>query len=463
MLSFPARHGDCVRCAGLAAATGSSDGFELIKAMTTPDVASPHSVSTDSDHAVTLDEVITTIIMARVTEFFGFFVYGIASVLVFPRVFFPGFDPVTGTMLSFLVFSLAFLVRPGASLFARQVDRRMGRVAKVVLALFIFGAATLSIGLLPSYEAIGVAAPLLLIILRIGQGIGQGMSWDGLPLKLQHEAPRGRKNWYAMLPQLGGPLGFITAAAIYYVLTGFLTEEEFIKWGWRFPFFAVLAVNVVSLFARVRLINSTFSEQNSFRSAPLQELIEKQWQPILRSTFIPLTSYALFHLVTIFPLGYIILYQQRPIEDILLMQMIGGVVAIATMLFAGTLADRIGRRRLMMVQLLFVALFSLAVSTLETNSGWFIIVGFALFGLGYGQAAAITPGRFLPEFQYSGSALATNLSWIFGAAFAPLAALAFTNTLGLWSVAIYLLSGVVVSVISLVAVGRDKMHGKQAG
>ena len=418
--------------------------------------AATSSSRAEARHPVTIDEIITTVIMARVTEFFGFFVYAIASVLVFPTFFFPNFEPVTGALIAFAIFPLGFVVRPFASLLARQVERRLGRVPKVVIALFVFGGSTIGIGLLPGFDEIGYVAVSLLVILTIGQGIGQGMSWDGLTLKLQFSAPRGRKNLYAMVPQLGAPIGFAIAAAIYFVLTGFLTDEEFIEWGWRFPFFAALAVNVVSLFARVRLINSNFGDDMHLSSAPFGELLRRQWKPIVRSTFIPLPSYALFHLVTIFPLGFLLLYKDEPIANTLLLQMFGATLAIGSVILSGLIADRIGRRRLMTAMLVPIALFSLAVFTLESYTGWYLIIGFVIFGLSYGQTASINPGRFEREFQYSGSALATNLSWIFGASFAPLAALALTAAFGLWSVALYLLSGVVVSMFSLLAEARTK-------
>ena len=427
--------------------------------MSQPPAASPSPLADTRRHPVTIDEVVTTLVMARVTEFFGFFVYAIASVLVFPAYFFPNVDPVTGALIAFAIFPLGFVVRPLASLFARVVERLLGRVAKVTIALFVFGGSTIGIGLLPGYADIGNVAVTLLVILTIGQGIGQGMSWDGLTLKLQFSAPRGRKNLYAMMPQLGAPIGFAIAAAIFYVMTGFLTEEEFIEWGWRFPFFAALAVNVVSLFARVRLINSQFGDELILESAPFGKLLRRQWRPIVHSTFIPLPSYALFHLVTIFPLGYLLLQQEEPISGTLLIQMLGAVLAIGTVVLSGLVADRVGRRRLMMIMLVPIALFALGVFVLESHPVWYLLVGFALFGFSYGQTAAINPGRFEPEFQYSGSALATNLAWIFGAAFAPFAALWLTVTFGLWTVALYLLSGVLVSTLSLIAAARMKAEG----
>ena len=201
---------------------------------------------------VTLDDVITTVVMARVTDFFGFFVYAIASALVFPQIFFPFLDPLAGTLWSFALFSLAFLARPIASLAARPIQRRIGRAGKITLALMLLGSSTVAIGLLPGYAEIGIAAPILLAILRVVQGLGLGGSWDGITMQLSSAAPKGRVHRYAMVPQLGGPIGFCVAASLFYVLTGFLTEEEFYTYGWRFAFFAVLAVNVVSLFARLR-------------------------------------------------------------------------------------------------------------------------------------------------------------------------------------------------------------------
>ncbi|MEN1729409.1 MAG: MFS transporter, partial [Pseudomonadota bacterium] len=174
-----------------------------------------------------IDEVTTTVVMARVTDYFGFFVYAIASALVFPRLFFPNFDEVTGMLLSFLIFALAFVVRPLANFAARYFDRTVGRPAKITLATMIFGSATVAIGLLPGYDSSGWMAPVLLIVFRIAQGLGLGMSWDGITLQLQNAAPEGREGLYAMVPQLGGPIGFCFAASLFYVLTGFLTDEEF--------------------------------------------------------------------------------------------------------------------------------------------------------------------------------------------------------------------------------------------
>ncbi len=174
-------------------------------------------------HSVTIDEVITTVVMARVTDFFGFFAYAIASAMVFPTLFFPMLDPVSGMLASFTIFVLAFLARPGASLAGQTLQRRIDRVGKVSLALLVLGISTVAIGLLPRFDKIGWLAPVFLAVLRILQGLGLGGAWDGLTLQLQNAAPENRKGLYVMVPQLGGPIGFVVAASIIYVLHGFLT------------------------------------------------------------------------------------------------------------------------------------------------------------------------------------------------------------------------------------------------
>ncbi|WP_170334655.1 MFS transporter [Ruegeria arenilitoris] len=404
------------------------------------------SVDNTPRYSATIDEVITTVVMARVTDFFGFFVYAIASALVFPQLFFPMLDPLSGTLASFAIFSLAFLARPVASLLGRTLQYKIGRVGKVSLALLLLGTSTVAIGLLPGYEKIGWLAPVLLAVLRILQGLGLGGAWDGLTLQLQSAAPKNRKGLYAMVPQLGGPIGFVVAASIFFVLNGFLTEEEFIKWGWRFAFFAVMAVNVVSLYARVRLLNADLGvEPEVTESAPLKELVQNEGRTILLSAFLPLASYALFHMVTVFPLAFAAIYERFEITEVLTVQLIGGTLAILTVIASGILADMYNRRTVIKISTVLIVLLSLLIGTLAHYPYAYILFGFLVLGLSYGQASAIVPKRFPKKYRYSGSAMATNLSWIFGAAFAPLVGIGLTAVFGLWAAGLYLLSGALVT------------------
>lgn len=413
------------------------------------------SVDSTSRYAATVDEIITTVVMARVTDFFGFFVYAIASALVFPKLFFPMLDPLLGTLASFAIFSLAFLARPVASLAARTLQYKIGRTGKVTLALGLLGTSTVAIGLLPGYEKIGWLAPVLLAALRILQGLGLGGSWDGLTLQLQHAAPANRKGVYAMVPQLGGPVGFVVAASIFFVLTGFLTEDEFIKWGWRFAFFAVMAVNVVSLYARVRLLNSDLGiDPKVTESAPLGDLVRNEGRTILLCAFLPLASYALFHMMTVFPLAFAAIYERYEIPEVLTVQLIGGALAIVTVFVSGLLADRYSRRFVIRLSSVLIVILSLTIGLLAHYPSAFLIFGFMVLGLAYGQASAIVPKRFPARYRYSGSAMATNLSWIIGAAFAPLVAIGLTAMLGLWAAGLYLLSGAVISFVALHLLNR---------
>ena len=418
---------------------------------------------TSHEHTATLDEVITTVVMSRVTDFFGFFVYGIACALVFPQLFFPMVDPITGTLLAFGTFALAFVVRPFAQLGGRFVHRKVGQIAKITIALFVLGTATVAIGLLPGYERWGWGAPIALCILRMAQGVGLGGAWDGITLQLRKAAPEGYEARYGMVAQLGGPIGFSVAASLYYVLTGFLTPEEFINYGWRFAFFAVMAVNVVSLFARIRLLQTDFGgDQESFQMAPLGELLRTQWRPILISTMIPLASYALFHMVTIFPLAYQLLYGSVYLDTVLLWQLIGGGLAVAGVIASGIAADKYGQRMVHWVTTLAIPVLCLTMPLLDTHPEIYILFGFTLLGFSYGQASAIVPSRYPPRFRYSGSALSTNLSWIVGAAFAPLCGLGLTAAFGLGAAALYLLSGVLATAITLYYLGwheRSLAHG----
>ncbi|MEO0484733.1 MAG: MFS transporter [Pseudomonadota bacterium] len=409
------------------------------------------------EHTATLDEVITTVIMSRVTDFFGFFVYGIACALVFPQLFFPMYDLYTGMMLSFGTFALAFVVRPFAQVWGRWVQRKIGKTGKITLALFILGTSTVAIGLLPGFEVWGWGAVIALCVLRIAQGIGLGGAWDGITMQLRKAAPAGYEARYGMVAQLGGPIGFCVAASLYYVLTGFLTAEEFIQYGWRFAFFAVMAVNVVSLFARIRLLQTDFGgDDESFQSAPFRELVTTQWRPILMSTMLPLASYALFHMVTIFPLAYKLMTGTVAIETILLWQLVGGTLAIGAVIASGYLADKLGQRIVQWSVTGSVALLCLLMPTLDTQPAIYILVGFVLLGFSYGQASSIVPGRYPARFRYSGSALSVNLSWIVGAAFAPLCGLGLTAMFGLWAASLYLLSGVIVSAIALYGITQHE-------
>ena len=207
-----------------------------------------------SNSNVSPGEIAIGVVIGRASEYFDFFVYAIASVLVFPKVFFPFEDPLTATLYSFIIFSFAFIARPIGTVALMMVQQKFGRETKLTVALFMLGISTAGIAFLPTYASLGVASIVLLSVLRIGQGLAFGGSWDGLPSLLALNAPENKRGWYAMLGQLGAPLGFVIAAGLFAYLLSALSSADFLDWGWRYPFFVAFAINVVALFARLRLV-----------------------------------------------------------------------------------------------------------------------------------------------------------------------------------------------------------------
>lgn len=419
---------------------------------------SPSSSAIESrDAELAPGDIAVGVIVGRASEYFDFFVYGMASVLVFPAVFFPFVDRVQGTLYAFALFAVAFLVRPVGTLVGMQIQRRFGRGTKLTVALFLLGSATAGMALLPGYNSLGPWAIVLLTLCRIGQGVATGASWDGLPSLLALNAPENRRGWYAMLCQLGAPLGFFIACSLFAYGWTQLSPEDFLGWGWRYPFFAAFAINVVALFARLRLVVTHEYERNlqahELDPCDARELFAAQGGNVFIGAFAALASYALFHIVTVFPLSWVMLYSELGIAEFLTTELLGAVLAAIAMPISGRLADRIGRRRTLGMLAVTIAAFSL-VAPWMLGSGArgqeaFILIGFVLLGLSYAQSSGSVTSNFLPHFRYTGAALTSDLAWLIGAAFAPLVALSVSVHFGLWAVSLYLLSGALCTLLAL--------------
>jgi MFS family permease len=403
-------------------------------------------------------EIAVGVVIGRASEYFDFFVYGIASVLVFPAVFFP-FEPrLEGTLYAFVIFSFAFIARPFGTVISMAIQRRFGREAKLTIALFMLGTSTAGIAFLPGYASIGFTAIVLLSIFRFAQGLALGGSWDGLPSLLALNAPKGRRGWYAMLGQLGAPLGFFVASALFAFLYGNLSHKDFLDWGWRYTFYVAFAINVVALFARLRLVAADeYSRQLEERELEPTSVVEllrsSQGANLLIGAFAALASYALFHLITVFPLSWITLYSDQSITEFLVVQMVGAVLGAAGIVASGLIADRVGRRFTLGGLAVLIAVFSGFAPTLldggRIGQDIFILLGFVLLGLSYGQAAGAVNSNFAPRYRYTGAALTADLAWLIGAAFAPLVALGLSANFGLAYVSVYLLSGAAGTLIAL--------------
>ena len=419
-------------------------------------------------HKVAPGEIAIGVVIGRASEYFDFFVFGIASVLVFPKVFFSFAEPLPATLYSFVVFSLAFIARPIGTVIFMDVDRKYGRGVKLTIALFLLGASTAAVSFLPSYDAIGFSAVVLLAIFRIVQGLALGGAWDGLASLLALNAPRERRGWYAAIPQLGAPLGFMLASALFAFFLVNLDSKDFLSWGWRFPFYCAFAINVVALFARLRLIDTEefarLYEQRRLEAVSVFELLRVHGFDVLIGAFVPLASFALFHLVTIFPISWINLFTDRSPGAFLIVQFSAAIICAGAIAASGLVADIFGRRMVLLVSAGLIALFALGsilapliFDENEIGQTMYVTIGFGLLGLSYGQTAGAVTSRLGARYRYTGAALTSDLAWLIGAGFAPLAVLGLSSQYGLAIVGVYLLSGALATLAAM-AIDRSEMR-----
>ena len=433
---------------------------------TSTHTGSPQATGQDADdHHVSPSDIAVGVIIGRTSEFFDFFVFSIACVLVFPARLFGFLDPVQGTLASFVLLALAFVARPVGTVIFMAVDRAVGRKGKLTAALLLLGTSTVAMGLVPSYDTLGWWAIGIMAILRIGQGLALGGTWDGLPSLLALSVSREKRGFYAMIPQLGAPIGLAVATLLYAYLLINVSAEEFVDWGWRYPFFVAFAINVVALFARLRIVASPefddMLNSSELRPSRIRPTLKQDGKSMILGIFMPLASFAMFHMVTIFPLSWVFLYSNDPPEAVLYSLILGSVAGIASIVASGYIADAIGRRRLLMLGALAIGAFAVLGPLLlaggREGATTYIVLGFVLLGLSFGQSSGVIAALFGKKNRYTASALVSSLSWMFGAGFAPLTALSMSSFLGLWAAGIYLGSGVICTVIAIQISRRGQM------
>lgn len=413
-------------------------------------------------HSLNPGDIAIGVIIGRTSEYFDFFVYAIASVVVFPKLVFPHLDPVTGTLYSFAIFALAFIARPFGTMIFMWAERNFGKGVKMTIALFMLGTATVSIGFLPSYETVGSATIVALCVLRIGQGLALGGTWDGLAPLLALNVPEKRRGWYAMVPQLGAPLGLMIASALFAYFISILSPADFLQWGWRYPFFVAFAVNVVALFARLRIVVAkefiASFERRYLEPEPVLRTLREEGRNVVVGTFAPLASLALFHMVTVFPLSWVFIFTTQDTSRFLLITVVAAAFGVAAIIASGALADRFGRRTLLGAGAVAIAAFSgFAPQLLDAGNvgeAVFMILGFILLGISFGQSSGSVASNFAPQNRYTASAITSDLSWLFGAGFAPFVALFLSSNFGLLSTGAYLLSGAACTLIALLTSSR---------
>jgi metabolite-proton symporter len=409
-------------------------------------------------------QVLFASLIGTAIEFFDFYIYATAAVIVFPKLFFPSSDPTTATLASLATFGIAFLARPiGSALFGHFGDR-VGRKTTLVAALLTMGLSTVAIGLLPTYESIGVAAPLLLALCRFGQGIGLGGEWGGAVLLAVENAPPDKRAWYGMFPQLGAPIGFICSATIFIVLSRALTDEQFFRFGWRIPFLASAALVIVGLYVRLAIQETpVFREALNRREQvkiPMLVVIREYPKLLVLGTMSALVTFVLFYLMTVFALAWGTTALGYSRERFLMIQLFGILFFAATIPIAAMLADRFGRRRTLLWVTVAIGLFGFVLEPLfhAGTPGVMLTmaVGLSLMGFTYGPLGTALSELFVTSVRYTGSSLTFNLAGIFGASLAPYIATWLARNYGLRYVGYYLASAALLTLIGFWGTSETK-------
>ncbi len=425
--------------------------------------------------------VILASLVGTTIEFYDFYVYATAAVLVFPHLFFPAGNPTTALLASFAIFGAAMVARPLGAIFFGHLGDKRGRKITLVGALLTMGIATFLIGCLPTYPSVGWFAPLFLVILRLAQGFALGGEWSGAALVATENAPEGKRAVFGTFPQLGAPIGFIIANGLFLVIAWLLPSDDptrpsdaFLAWGWRIPFLFSAVMVIVGLWVRLHLVESAAFEKTvnsgKVQKVPLAAAFKLHWRELILGTFYMLATYVLFYLMTTFSLSYGRAAVDAKLPGLgynyttFVMMMIFGVIFFGIFtLVSGPYADRHGRRKTLIWVTLGIILFGLLwVPMLSAGTvgvvAW-LVLGFTLMGLTFGPMGALLPELFPANVRYTGSGVSYNVSSILGAAVAPFIAVA------LWSygggspfyVGLYLSAMAVLTLIALL-LGKETKH-----
>ena len=411
----------------------------------------------------TPQQVLFASLVGTAVEFFDFYIYATAAVLVFPHLFFPATDPGTSTLASLATFGVAFVARPiGSAIFGHFGDR-IGRKRTLVLALSTMGISTFVIGVVPSYQAIGLAAPVLLALCRFGQGIGLGGEWGGAVLLAVENAPPSKRALYGMFPQLGAPLGFVLSGGIFLVLSRWLTNEQFFAWGWRLPFLASAVLVLLGLYVRLSITETPVFQAAAKRAertgVPMFTVFRHHLRLVAAGVFVCLATFTLFYLMTVFALswGTTALHYDR--GTFLILQLIGVLFFAITIPISAWLAER-GRRQVMFGVTVLIGAFGLVLSPLfmagQNGALAMMVIGLALMGFTYGPLGTVVSELFPTNVRYTGSSLAFSLAGILGASLAPYVATWLATHYGLRYVGYYLTATAAVSFVGLLMIRETK-------
>ncbi|OCZ50544.1 MFS transporter [Acinetobacter seifertii] len=417
-------------------------------------------VATNSKARVLFASLVGTTI-----EFFDFYIYATAAVIIFPHLFFPASSGSAAVLQSLATFAIAFIARPiGAALFGHLGDR-IGRKATLVAALLTMGISTVCIGLLPTYTQIGIVAPLLLAACRLGQGLGLGGEWSGAVLLATENAPEGKRAWYGMFPQLGAPIGFILATGSFLLLSAAIPEQAFMQWGWRIPFIASAILVIVGLYIRLKLhetpaFQKVLDKQKEV-NIPFKEVVTKHTGKLILGTIAAICTFVVFYLTTVFALNWGTTKLGYARGEFLELQLFATLCFAAFIPLSAIFAEKFGRKATSVGVCIAAAIFGLFFSSMLESGNTLIVflflcTGLSIMGLTYGPIGTVLSEIFPISVRYTGSALTFNLAGIFGASFAPLIATKLAETYGLYAVGYYLTAASLLSLVAFLLIRETK-------
>jgi metabolite-proton symporter len=424
------------------------------------------------DRRSVLEAVVASTVGTTI-EWYDFFLYGTAAALVFPQLFFPDHDPFVGRILAFSTFTVGFIARPLGGAFFGALGDRIGRKSALVSTLLLMGVSTFLIGLLPSYDRIGVLAPVILVTLRFLQGIGVGGEWGGAVLLALEYGHRGRRGYFASWPQAGVPLGLLFSTGVVALCQWRLGPDNFLGWGWRIPFYLSGLLIVIGLVIRVRILETPLfrrlQEEKQVAEAPLYETITRHWREIVLAAGARIAEQSCFYLFT----AYVLAYNKDVLgisdQVILLGVNLAAVLEIITIPVFGLLSDHFTRRRIYVLGCLYLALFAFPYfALLDTRQPALVVLAIVLsltvgHAMLYSVQASLIPELFGTRLRYTGASLGYQLASPFAGGLAPLVAAALVQALPghYWPLALYI---VAVSLLSLVCVqmlaetSRKELH-----
>lgn len=413
-------------------------------------------------------QVLFASLVGTTVEFFDFYIYATAAVIVFPQLFFPAGDPTAATLQSLATFAIAFIARPiGSALFGHFGDR-IGRKTTLVLALSTMGLSTVGVGLLPTYKTAGVVASLLLALCRFGQGIGLGGEWGGAVLLATENAPPGKRAWYGMFPQLGAPIGFFFSSAVFLVLSKWLTPAQFLAFGWRLPFLASGVLVLLGLYVRLTITETpVFAASMARREAqrvPILSVVKNHFGVLVAGILTSLSAFVAFYLMIVFTLTWATTALGYSKPDFLKMQLTGVLFFALAIPAAALLAEK-GRKPVMLAINVAIAAYGFVFAPLfqagHGGAQLMLILGLTLMGLVYGPLGTVLSELFPTPVRYTGSSLAFSIAGIVGASLAPYIALWLAKNYGLKYVGYYLTASAVLTIIGLLAI-RETKHSNMA-